>query len=52
MNRHGAVEIERTSGPEPQFPGVARERMNAIGDSPVMAGRVRQSGGGALLFVW
>jgi hypothetical protein len=52
MNRRGAVEIEETSGPEPQLPGVVRERMNPIRDSPVMAGRVRQSGGGALLFVW
>ncbi len=52
MNRHGAVEIEETSGPEPQFPGVARESMTPVRDSPVMAGRLRQSGGGACLFVW
>ena len=52
MNRHGAVEIEETSGPEPQLPGVARENMTPMRDSPVMAGRLRHSGGGASLFVW
>jgi hypothetical protein len=52
MNRHGAVEIEKTSGPEPQLPGVVRENMTPVSDSPVMAGRLRQSGGGACLFVW
>jgi hypothetical protein len=52
MNRHGAVETEETSGPEPQLPGVVRESMTPVRDSPVMAGRLRQSGGGACLFVW
>ncbi len=52
MNRHGAVEIEKTSGPEPQLPGVVRKGMTPVRDSPVMAGRLRQSGGGACLFVW
>ena len=27
MNRHGAVEIEESSGPEPQLPAVVRESM-------------------------
>ena len=52
MNRRGAVEVEETSGLEPQLPGVDGETMAPVGDSPVMAGRVRQSGGGACLFVW
>jgi hypothetical protein len=52
MNRHGAVEIEETSGPEPQLPGVVRENMTPVRDTPVMAGRLRHSGGGASLFVW
>ena len=52
MNRHGAVEIEETSGSEPEFPGVVRESKAPVRDSPVMAGRLRQSGGGACLFVW
>ncbi len=52
MNRRGAVEIEETSGPEPQLPGVARESMTPARDNSVMAGRVRASGGGTSLFVW
>ncbi len=52
MNRHGAVEIEETSGPEPQLPRVVHESMTPIQDRPVLAGRVRQPGGGAAFFVW
>ena len=52
MNRHGAVEIEETSGSEPQLPDVVRESKTPVRDSPVMAGRLRQPGGGACLFVW
>jgi len=52
MDRHGAVEIEETSGREPQPPGVVRPSMTSIRDSPVLAGRDRQPGGGACFFVW
>jgi len=52
MNRRGAVEIEETSGPEPQLPGVARENMAPIRNTPVLAGRIREPGGGAAFFVW
>jgi hypothetical protein len=52
MNRHGAVEIEETSGPEPRLPRVARENMTPMRDSPVVAGRINQPGGGACFFVW
>jgi hypothetical protein len=52
MNRDGAVEIEESSGPEPQLPGVVRESTTAIRDSAVQAGRIREPGGGASLFVW
>jgi hypothetical protein len=52
MNRRGAVEIEETSGSEPQLPGVVRESMTPMRKSSAMTGRVRQSGGGACLFVW
>jgi hypothetical protein len=52
MNRDGAVEIEESSGPEPQLPGVVRESTTAIRDSSVQAGRIREPGGGASLFVW
>src|SRR5271155_428073 len=32
MNRHGAVEIEETSGAEPQLPGAGRESMTPMRD--------------------
>lgn len=52
MNRYGALEIEETSGPEPQLPHVVQENAIAPTDTAVMAGRIRQAGGGACLFVW
>src|SRR6185312_13615283 len=52
MNRRGAVEIEETSGPEPQLPTVAREVAAPMVESSVMTGRIRQPGGGACMFVW
>ena len=52
MNRRGAVEIEETSGPEPGLPHVVHGSMTPIQSNPVLAGRVRQPGGGACLFVW
>ena len=52
MNRHGARDIEEIRGSEPQLPGVARETMPPIHNSPVLAGRIRQAGEGAAFFVW
>lgn len=52
MNRHGAVEIEETSGPEPHLPGAARQSVTPMRSSPVQAGRIREPGGGASFFVW
>jgi len=55
MNRYGAVKIEETeksSAPEPQLPGVARDSMVPMHDVAVQAGRVREAGGGASFFVW
>jgi hypothetical protein len=52
MNRCGAVEIEETSGPEPQSPGEVRESTVPISDSSVLSRRARQSYGGACLFTW
>jgi hypothetical protein len=52
MNRDGAVEIEESIGPEPQLPGVTRESMTPMRDSPVLAGRIREPGRGACFFVW
>ncbi len=52
MNRRGAVEIEVTSGTEPQLPGVVRENMTPVRSGPVQTGRIRKPGGGATVFVW
>ena len=52
MNRHGAVEAEEVTGPEPQLTGVVHKSMTPIRESAVMAGRIRQPGGGACFFVW
>ncbi len=52
MNRRGAVEIEETSGPEPRTPSTVHENAMPAPESSVMAGRIRQPGGGACLFVW
>jgi hypothetical protein len=52
MNRDGAVEIEESSGPEPQLPSAVLESMTPMRDSPVQAGRIREPGDGACFFVW
>ena len=52
MNRRGAVEVEEVIGAEPQLPGVIHKSMTPIRESAVMAGRIRQLGGGACFFVW
>ena len=50
MRRHGAVEIEEGTGPEPQLPHAIREGMAPQRDQSVMTGRIRQAAGG--FFVW
>lgn len=52
MNSRGAVEIEETTGGEPQLPHAFRANMTPMRDSPIVAGRIRQPGGGACFFVW
>jgi hypothetical protein len=52
MNRRGALEIEETSGPEPQSPGVVRESTTPIRGNLILSRRASQSGGGACLFTW
>jgi hypothetical protein len=52
MNRHGAVQVEETTGAEPHLPHVAREGMTPVRNAGVLAGRIRQPGGGACFFVW
>jgi hypothetical protein len=52
MNRLGAVEVADLTGPEPQLPRVTHQNTAPMRDGSVMAGRVRQTGGGACFFVW
>jgi hypothetical protein len=52
MNRHGAVGVEETRGSEPEAPHLVRQSRTSASGSDVMTGRVRQTGGGARLFVW
>jgi hypothetical protein len=51
MNRRGAIEIEETSGPEPELPHIVRQSGIPETETAVMAGRIRQAGG-ACMFVW
>jgi hypothetical protein len=51
MNSYGAREIEEVNGPEPHMP-LAPQRHTPRHESPVLAGRLRHSGGGACVFVW
>lgn len=52
MNRHGAVNTEETTGPEPVLPHVAHAGRALFHDSPVQAGRVLEPAGGAAFFIW
>ncbi len=52
MNHHGALETKKATGAEPDLPYLVYESMNPNRDSPVLAGRIRQSADGANLFVW
>jgi hypothetical protein len=52
MNRYGAVAIDEVIGFEPRLPVVAHANMTPIRDSAILAGRVREPGGGACFFVW
>ena len=52
MNRHGAVEVEELNGREPNTGSMIDENMPAIHDISPQTGRIRQSGGGARMFVW
>jgi hypothetical protein len=50
MQRHGAIDIEERTGPEPQFPFPFREEAMPQRADSVLTGRIRQAAGG--LFVW
>jgi hypothetical protein len=53
MNRRGAVDVEEITGPEPVLAGVGHHSSTTPKrESSVMAGRIRQPGGGACFFVW
>jgi hypothetical protein len=52
MNKHGAIGLDEITGPEPHLPYAAQESMASPASTSVLAGRVRQSGGGACFFVW
>jgi hypothetical protein len=55
MNRHGAVNVEETSGMEPELPHVIHhEGMARVHESSVQTGRILQTGGGGgpRFFVW
>ena len=52
MNRHGAVEVEEVSGPEPHLPTLNRTGTQPLQEPGIQSGRIRQPGGGACVFVW
>lgn len=52
MNRHSPVEVEAITGGELHLPETAGENLSPEHGISVQTGRVRQSGGGARMFVW
>lgn len=55
MNEHGAIEVEETSGLEPELPHVIHHAsMTPVHESSVQTGRILQTGGGGgpRFFVW
>ncbi len=52
MNRHGAIDVEKLVGSEPEVGSMAAENMTPVHDSSLQTGRISQPGGGARMFVW
>lgn len=52
MNRHDAMIVEELIGREPNPGSLTEETMAPVLDGSSQTGRVRQSGGGARMFVW
>jgi hypothetical protein len=52
MNRQGAVNLEQSSGPEPELPEPDLENALPSRDMPLQTGHIRQISSGARLFVW
>ena len=51
MNRHGAIDVEKLVGSEPNVGSMASD-LTAVHDSSPQTGRISQPGGGARMFVW
>ena len=52
MNRHGAIEVEKLIGSEPDTGSMVDENMTSVHESSSQTGRISQPGGGARMFVW
>jgi hypothetical protein len=52
MNRYGALEVEELIGREPNTAAMIGKETPLVYPSSIQAGRLRQSGGGARMFVW
>ena len=52
MNRHGAIDVEKLVGSEPNVGSMAGENMTPVHASSRQTGRINQPGGGARMFVW
>ena len=52
MNRRSAVDLEESDGSEPELPEADLEDVVQSGETRVQAGRIREGGSGAHLFVW
>jgi hypothetical protein len=52
MNRHDAVRVEELTGQTPSTSELTGESLAPLFDGSSQTGRVRQSGGGARMFVW
>jgi hypothetical protein len=51
MNKHHAAEVEKLAGLEPALPAT-HLGSGAVRQESTLTGRIRQSGGGARIFVW
>ena len=52
MNRQGAVDLEKSDGPEPDLPEPDLEDALPSRDAPLQTRRTREGSSGARLFVW
>jgi hypothetical protein len=52
MNQHKATDVEELAGLEPALPAAAYIGEATVRRESILTGRIRQSGGGARIFVW